>query len=162
MITDIHLTKHVDKQLKLRYGTYTNQILIDAINNNPTFTVNDEYHTYLGTGFDIYGESPKKQTKIRRRIQRRHLFLVTKIDKGKTVAITALFHTNKSILKHITNKYTIVLNNGKKDENFSELHWTDASKKIAFGVKDNNPLEFRKDSIWIYDGKFIINTKYYM
>lgn len=144
MQIELKLTQHAVDQLSTRYPGWTKEKLIKALEKNPSWQLENEIHTYLGTGFDIYESTDKV---YRKRFQRRHLFLVNKVIAEGTIAVTCVFHTHASILKWINDPKTKLFNN--IIDNSDEYKQYNEGIKVKL-QKDHDEFDIRKDIAWKY------------
>ncbi len=151
MNIELNLTKHAIEQLNLRYPRWSKTKLKKALKRNPTFTYKNQYHTYLGTGFDEYQENGLRRPTYKRR----HLFLVSKKLATSWIQKTAVFHTSTSILLKTKPHHCKVFNNAKNPIEDPSIQ--DDNKKIWF-VPQLNPLSLRNDIAWEYNEKLTIDV----
>lgn len=154
MQIELKLTQHAVDQLNTRYPGWTKEKLSQALEQNPSWQLDNEIHTYLGTGFDIY-ESTKKV--YRKRFQRRHLFLVNKLIPEGSVTVTCVFHTHASILKWIGDPKTKLFNNIIDNSEGFQQYADDIKVKLQ---ENHDAFDIRKDIAWKYgDKEFTIKVE---
>lgn len=148
---DLNLTNHAIGQLKLRYPNWTPEEIVNALEGNPTWKDGDEYHTYLGTGFDIYEGSNQV---FRKRYQRRHLFIVSKLISGQWTQVTVVFHTNSALVKRLCKKETRVLKSDKRLDG----KWIKVKSNVWKLLSSDQHDTIRGDLQWNYLDKIFITT----
>lgn len=154
MQIDLNLSNHAIGQLNLRYPNWKSDELRTALKDNPTFQDGDEFHTYLGTGFDIYEGSNNIP---RKRYQRRHLFIVSKRigeNKSQWTQMTVVFHTHLALVRRVEKQATVVFNNDKRVDG----DWITYAPKVFKLLSDDPMNSMRNDLQWNYADKLFITT----